>query len=72
MKKIIALATTLVSATSVAAGELAYVAPEVVMLEEPATMGGSGAWLIPLIILSVLILTYTSTDSGNGPVPVFK
>ena len=54
MKKFLSVMTATVSATSAFAGSVTYVAPEVVAIEEPARMGGSGAWLIPLIILAVI------------------
>jgi len=60
MKKIIAISAALMSATSAFAGSVAYVAPEVVAIEEPARMGGSGAWLIPLVIVAVLALALTN------------
>lgn len=53
------------AAGAAAAGTLVYTAPEVTMIEEPATMGGSGAWLIPLIIIAVLALALTSSDNSN-------
>ncbi len=50
------------AAGAASAGTLVYTAPEVTMIEEAAPMGGSGAWLIPLVILGVLVLALTSTD----------
>jgi len=47
------------SASAAFAGSVTYVAPEVVAIEEPARMGGSGAWLIPLVIVAVLALALT-------------
>ncbi len=38
------------------AGSVTYVAPAAVAIEEPARMGGSGAWIIPLVIVAVLAL----------------
>ena len=66
MKKIIATSAALLSATSAFAGNITYVAPEVVTIEENARMGGSGAWLIPLVIVAVLALALTKDD----PAPV--
>ena len=63
MKKFLAAITATVSATSAFAGTITFVAPEVVAIEEPARMGGSGAWLIPLIIIAVIALAVTK---GNG------
>ncbi|MBL4807788.1 MAG: hypothetical protein JKY31_10990 [Rhodobacteraceae bacterium] len=61
MKKLLTTVVLLASASAAAAGNLAYVAPQVEMLENPGTMGGSGAWLIPLVIVAVLALALTST-----------
>ena len=44
------------------AGSLAYVAPEAGMIEEPAMMGGSGAWLIPLVIVAVVALALSNSN----------
>lgn len=66
MKKFFATAAVLFSATSTIAGELTYIAPDVTMIEAPATMGGSGAWLIPLIILAVLGIAFAH-DPCNVP-----
>lgn len=61
--KTIALAIAGVFAAGAAfAGNMTYVAPDVVMIEEPATMGGSGAWLIPLVIIAVVILAFDSPE----------
>ncbi len=63
MKTIIATATALLSATYAAAGTVAYVAPEVTAIEAPATMGGSGAWLIPLVIVAILALALSGRQN---------
>jgi len=47
------------------AGTLVYTAPEVTMIEEAAPMGGSGSWLIPLIIVGVLIFALTSSSTDT-------
>jgi len=47
------------SASTAFAGTVTFVAPAVVAIEEPARMGGSGAWLIPLVIVAVLALALT-------------
>ncbi len=65
MKKYIATALTLVSATAATAGSVTFTPPVATMIEEPSRMGGSGAWLIPLIIATVIILTVTK-KAGNG------
>lgn len=68
MKKIIAAAIATLSATSALAGSITYVAPEMIAIEEPARMGGSGAWLIPLIIAAVIILAVSKTPGPTNPV----
>lgn len=62
MNKIIATTAALLSASAAFAGNVTYVAPEVVAIEEPARMGGSGAWLIPLVIIAVLALALSSNE----------
>lgn len=62
MKKALISALALFSATAVSAGSIVYTAPAVTAIEEPARMGGSGAWLIPLVIVAVLALALTSND----------
>ncbi|MBL4807789.1 MAG: hypothetical protein JKY31_10995 [Rhodobacteraceae bacterium] len=72
MKKLIATLAILASATAATAGNLVYVAPDVITLENPGTMGGSGAWLIPLVIIAVLALALTGNDEEEEvqPMPV--
>lgn len=64
MIKIVRLALAGVFAAGAAvAGTVAYVAPAApVMIEEPASMGGSGMWLIPLIAIALIALAI-SNDS---------
>ena len=64
MKRILTTFAAVVSATSAFAGSVTYVAPEVAAIEEPARMGGSGAWLIPLIIAAVILLAITQEDDA--------
>jgi len=66
MRLLLTTAVALASATTAFAGNIAYVAPEVVAVEEPARMGGSGAWLIPLVIVAVLALALTSDSDEEG------
>ena len=55
------------AAGAAAAGTLVYTAPAVTMIEEPTSMmGGSGAWLIPLVIIAVLALALTSGDDSTN------
>ncbi len=63
MKKLIASAITLFSATAASAGSVVFTAPEVVNIEEPASMGGSGAWLIPLIIAAIILLAIPKNNN---------
>ena len=65
MKTIFTTATALFAATAAFAGNVTYVAPEVVAIEEPARMGGSGAWLIPLVIVAVLALALTQQEQDD-------
>ena len=65
MKFILASVAALVSSTAAFAGSVTYVAPEVEMVEEPARMGGSGSWLIPIVILAVIALALTNNDSSE-------
>jgi len=62
MKKFIATAFALISATAATAGSVTYTAPAAAILEEPERMGGSGTWLIPLIIAAVILLAVTQDD----------
>ena len=60
MKKIITAAMATLSAGAAFAGSVTYVAPSNDIIIEPTTrMGGSGAWLIPLVIVAVLALALT-------------
>lgn len=66
MKKLILAAVATLSAGAALAGSVTYVAPEVVAIEEPSRMGGSGAWLIPLVIIAVLALALTQDSEEQG------
>jgi len=61
MKKITTFAAALFGAGAASAGSAVFVAPEVVMVEEPMR-NGSGAWLIPLAIIAILALTLTNNN----------
>ena len=55
--KLLALTSALmIAASSAFAGAVAYVAPVVpeMIVEEPGSMGGSGLWLIPLILIALI------------------
>ena len=70
MYKIASLATaTVFAATTAFAGTVAYVAPAApVMIEEPASMGGSGMWLIPLIAIALIALAMSADDEEVGEI----
>ena len=63
MKNLLIASMILASSVSANAGNLAYTPPQAVALEEPARMGGSGAWLIPLVIIAVVGLALTQKDN---------
>ncbi len=63
MKKFALAALGTIAAGAATAGTLVYTPPAVTMIDDGGTMGGSGGWLIPLIIIAVLALALTSTDS---------
>lgn len=57
------LSALTITATNALAGAVAYVAPvEVVMAEEPHSMGGSGLWLIPLLAIALIFLVSQGDD----------
>lgn len=62
MKKLLIASMILASSVTANAGNVAYVPPQVTAIEEPATMGGSGAWLIPLVIVAVVALALTNDN----------
>jgi len=66
MRNTLFTALAFISAGAASAGTLVYTPPAVTMIEEPARMGGSGAWLIPLVIVAVLALALTADN--NEPV----
>ncbi len=63
MKKLIASAVMLVSATAASAGTIVYTPPVDMAIEEPARMAGSGAWMIPLIIVAVMALAIANNNN---------
>ncbi len=64
MKKILIASMILASSVTANAGSVAYVPPQVTAIEEPAMMGGSAAWIVPLVIVAVLVLALTN-DSDD-------
>ncbi len=64
-QNLLAFGALVASATSSFAGSIAYIPPEVTAIEEPSRMGGSGAWIIPLVIASVLFLAFFKPNQSN-------
>ncbi len=64
MKLVTLTAAASIAASAAFAGELAYVAPAEpeVMMEEESSMGGSGAWLIPLLAVALIALAVSSDE----------
>ena len=67
MKKIFLAAIAAVSAGTAMAGSITFTPPVATAIEEPARMGGSGAWLIPLIIIAVIALAVSNPPAGTDP-----
>ena len=65
MKNLLIASMILASSVTANAGNVAYVPPQATTLEEPARMGGSGAWLIPLVIVTVVALALTKAEENN-------
>jgi len=65
MKTFTLAALGTIASSAASAGALVYTAPVATTMEEPAMMGGSGAWLIPLVILAVLALALTSSNGSQ-------
>ncbi len=59
----------LIFAGTAYAGALVFEAPvDAVVVEEPAgSMGGSGAWLIPLLAIGLIALAVSSSDNSTSP-----
>ena len=67
MKNLLIASMILASSVTANAGNVAYTPPQVTAIEEPARMGGSGAWIIPLVIVAVLALALTKEEDGCNP-----
>jgi len=68
--KLLALTSVLIVAASTAfAGSVAFVAPvsPEMIVEETGSMGGSGFWLIPLLLIA-LVLLVGQDDPTERPV----
>ena len=71
MKLFALTATAVAFASNAIAGTVAYVAPAApVMVEEPASMGGSGMWLIPLIAIALVALAVSKNSAPPSPPPL--
>jgi len=66
MKLIALTSVALLAATNAFAGVVAYVAPAAPMeIEQPAQMGGSGMWLIPLLGIALIFLAMNGRKCGR-------
>ena len=61
----IALAAT-VTAGAAVAGTVQYIAPaQPMIVEETGSMGGSAAWIIPLLAIALIALALSSDNDSN-------
>ena len=70
MKLITLSVAAMLAANTAFAGNLIMEAPAepIVMAEEPAgSMGGSGAWLIPLLAIGLVALAVSQSDDTEQP-----
>lgn len=65
MKKLLIATAFIASSVTAQAGNVTYIPPEATALEEPARLGGSGAWLIPLVIMAVIGLALSAQDEDE-------
>ena len=68
--KLLALTSVLTAAASTAfAGSVAFVAPVVpeMVVQETGSMGGSGLWLIPLILIALIFLISEDDPAPTDP-----
>ena len=67
--KLVALTAAITTAASTAfAGTVAYTGPAApVMMEETGSMGGSAAWIIPLLAIALIALALNNSDDD----PIF-
>lgn len=65
MIKIVGLAAlSMISAATAYAGTVVFVAPAApMMVEEQGSMGGSGAWIIPLLAIALIALAISSSTT---------
>lgn len=62
MKNLVLSLFLIGSAVSAQAGAVNFTPPQAAMIEEPAPMGGSGAWIVPLVIVAVIVLAVTTSQ----------
>ena len=65
--KLIALTAAITAAASTAfAGAVVYTAPAApVMMEETGSMGGSSAWIIPLLAIALIALAMNNDSNED-------
>lgn len=62
MKRILAASMITLLSFQATAGSVTYTPPAPIEMEETTRMGGSGSWLIPLVIVAVLALALTQEE----------
>ena len=63
MKRILVAGMISLLSFQATAGSVSYQAPTPIIVAEPTIQPGSGSWLIPLVIISVLALALTQKES---------
>jgi len=66
MKNLLIASIMLGSTVTANAGSVAFTPPQAAAIEEPARMGGSGAWIVPLVIAGVILLAVTSCSTDRN------
>ena len=62
MKQLLLSAAISLTAFQATAGSVTYEAPAAVAMEAPEQMGGSGSWIIPLVIVAVIAIAVLSEE----------
>ena len=62
MKHLLLSAAIALTAFQATAGSVTYEAPAPVAIDAPEQMGGSGAWIIPLVVVAVIALAVLSEE----------
>jgi len=68
MKRILIATAIVLTAFQATAGSVTYEPPAVVAIESPERMGGSGAWIIPLVILAVVALAVLTEEEEEAAI----